>query len=146
MVSSIDSDYIYFIEDDYLHLPNSSQVIIEGLERFGDQANLTLYDHPDHYNKQEELINKYGLICLTNSTHWRSIESTTFTFAFKKQNFLKLKNTFKMCNLEDTLLHIQLLQRGLKLFSPMPGFSTHVNVPFFSKLVDWQQYNFDIKL
>lgn len=83
-----DSDIVYFLEDDYLHLPDSKQLLIEALE-IADYA--TLYDHPDQYlcrissHGGAAPLNNRDLhsyrIFLTGHSHWREIPSTTMTFA-----------------------------------------------------------------
>ena len=83
-----DEDIVYMLEDDYLHLSGSMQLIIEGLE-IADYV--TLYDHSDQYmtfdrNKPGAApLNRFGLhrwkIFVTEHSHWRETPSTTMTFA-----------------------------------------------------------------
>jgi len=40
-------DIVYFVENDYLHLPDSSKVLLDAFELGFDY--ITLYDHPDKY-------------------------------------------------------------------------------------------------
>lgn len=88
-----DNDNLYLLEDDYLHLVNSKEAILEGLE-IADYV--TLYDHPDLYTGMNPFVYKDTFkseIFLTKSTHWRSTISTTMTFAakvktLKKDNFI----------------------------------------------------------
>jgi hypothetical protein len=81
------SDRVYLLEDDYLHLPHSRKVILEGL-LIADYV--TLYDHPDKYRLFAESGNPFNYkqlqktrLYLTPTTHWREINSTTMTFACK---------------------------------------------------------------
>ena len=45
-IGNDDNDIVYFVEDDYLHLEGSEQLIEEGIER---ADYVSLYDHPDKY-------------------------------------------------------------------------------------------------
>jgi len=80
-----DDDIVYLLEDDYLHLPGSAAVLLEGLA-LADYV--TVYDHPDRYKLEADggtpLNHKRirpARIFVTQSTHWRETDSTTMTFA-----------------------------------------------------------------
>lgn len=100
VIKEYDSDdYVYFLEDDYLHLPRSKKVLLEGLKT---ADYVTLYDHPDKYLDSKNGGNPFNHgsfqkseIFVTESAHWRTINSTTMTFASKvktiKEDFQILK-------------------------------------------------------
>ena len=82
-----DDDIFYFIEDDYLHLPEAPIALEEGLHYFDY---VTLYDHPDKYNLHHGPINPYAkknryselTEVVAGPNHWwRTSNSTTMTFA-----------------------------------------------------------------
>ena len=95
-------DYLYLLEDDYLHLPGSRAALLEGLE-IADYV--TLYDHPDMYHPDGKGMNPFvhddmpkSSIYLTAHSHWRSTVSTTMTFAAQVQTLLEDKEVFiKFC-------------------------------------------------
>jgi hypothetical protein len=79
------SDAVYLLEDDYIHRSGSKKILLEGIN-IADYV--TLYDHPDKYFIESEGGNPFNYkqlqktrIYLTESTHWREINSTTMTFA-----------------------------------------------------------------
>jgi len=85
--SAKDDDIFYFIEDDYLHLPNAPAAIEEGLQYFDY---VTLYDHSDKYKLSGVPLNPYAKANrFSESTEivkgpaqiWRTSNSTTMTFA-----------------------------------------------------------------
>lgn len=82
-----DDDIFYFIEDDYLHLPEAPEAIEEGLNYFDY---VTLYDHSDKYTLSNTPLNPYAKANrFSESTEivkgkhqiWRTTNSTTMTFA-----------------------------------------------------------------
>ena len=91
-------DYLYLLEDDYLHLPGSREVLLEGLA-IADYV--TLYDHPDMYHPDGKGDNPFVhddlpkcSIYLTAHTHWRETISTTFTYAAKVQTLREDRNVW----------------------------------------------------
>ena len=92
--------YVYFLEDDYLHRGGAKTILLEGLQ-IADYV--TLYDHPDKYINIKNNGNPFNYFNLQKSTlfvtknsHWRTINSTTMTFAAKvktiKEDLSILKN------------------------------------------------------
>ncbi len=137
-----DTDIIYFVEDDYLHKKNSRAVLLEGLEK----ANfVSLYDNPDKYliNGPNRLING-GENCktmLTTSSHWRTTNSTTMTFATRVFNVKIYKsNLYSSCATEqpqDFKMWLEIL-KNTSLVIPIPGYSTHCHPPWISPLNLWE--------
>ena len=91
-------DFLYLLEDDYLHLPGSRTVLLEGLT-IADYV--TLYDHPDMYHPDGKGDNPFVhddlpkcSIYLTAHSHWRSTVSTTMTFAAQVKTLLEDREVF----------------------------------------------------
>jgi hypothetical protein len=85
-------DSVYLLEDDYLHLPGSKKVLLEGLE-IADYV--TLFDHPDKYKLDGKGGNTFNYkrlqktrLYLTATTHWRECNSTTMTFSCKVKTLI----------------------------------------------------------
>ena len=74
-----DDELVYFVEDDYLHLKNSSKLLEEGIKR---SDYVTLYDHPDKYTRLYD-GGEISKVIKTASSHWRYTISTCMTFATK---------------------------------------------------------------
>jgi GT2 family glycosyltransferase len=139
-VQQPDDEIVYLVEDDYLHLPDAEQILIEGVER---ADYVSLYDHPDKYMSPgpNPLVRDGGeasKVILTRSTHWKYTNSTTMTFAAKagtlKQDYNLLKQHCEYDIPLDFRMFTHLLQRGRKLITPIPGRSTHCDhfpSPFF---------------
>jgi hypothetical protein len=101
-----DDDDVYFLEDDYLHLNDAKEVLLEGL-RIADYV--TLYDSPDKYiafNKGG--YNHYVLengeetrVLLTKSAHWKITISATMTFACSVKVLKEDYKTWQLYTTQD---------------------------------------------
>jgi|ERR1017187_1085142 hypothetical protein len=144
LMSQLDSEFIASFEDDYLWLPNSDKILLEGLEKFNKIATISLYHHPDRLIRKDDVTWGQEYIFNTNSCYWRTSESNTATFAISKELFNKYKQEFINCSIHDRLLFINLLKNwGLRHLNPISEKygCTHVNKFFFSFFIDWEKYN-----
>lgn len=142
-----DSEIVYFVEDDYLHLPNCRAVLLEGLER---AHYVSLYDHRDKYIPASMGGNPFieddgaevTKVLLTNTTHWKLTNSTTMTFATKVTT-LKEDSSVWTKHTSGTYPHdfkcfLELRENGRTLITPLPGYSTHCEPMWASPLTDWE--------
>jgi hypothetical protein len=141
----IDDDTIlYFLEDDYVHQPEWGNILREGFEYMGVDY-ITLYDHKDKYflPMYENLQSK---ILVTPSTHWRTIPSTTNSYAMLARTFKKHYCIHtEYCDLikgytRDHDKFIRLWNEGSNLISCIPGYSTHCEIEYLSPIVNWNNY------
>jgi hypothetical protein len=135
------NDIVYFLEDDYIHRDGWIDVLQEGFDKIGADY-FTLYDHPDKYflPMYEDLTSK---IIATSNAHWRTVPSTTNTYACRYSTLIKHFDIHvKHCDLIDkwTKDHdkfIELWNSGSNLISCIPGYSAHVEAGMLSPLTDW---------
>jgi hypothetical protein len=133
---------VYFLEDDYLHMPGWVTVLREGLSLPGvDYA--TLYDHKDKYENSAYRDLQARILC-SPSTHWRTTPSTTNTFAMRFKTLMRDLEIHKAYSqnrkiTEDHAKFCALWDRGAVLISSIPGWSTHAETEFASPCVPWEQ-------
>lgn len=141
---SMDFDFCYFVEDDYLHTEDSICVLVDGFKSLGEDRIYTLYDHPDRYTRTDDLTRNVESIFHTDLSHWRTGESTTHTFAISKSLLKKHADIFDteafFTNDRD-LYRCLYTKRNVRLVSPIPGKSTHVNKYFLTPKFDWEKLN-----
>lgn len=131
-------DTVYFVEDDYIHRSGFIDIIREGLERVDY---VSLYDHPDKYQYENEAILFY-----TKSTHWRLTSSTTMTFACKVKTLQFDYQVFEKYCQNQTIPQDYYLwnyltkQLGRKLATPIPGFATHGETKWLAPVINWKKY------
>jgi hypothetical protein len=141
-----DDTFVYLVEDDYLHVKNSENVIKEGFN-CGDYV--SLYDHPDKYldggwpNPYVFGGGEETKVFLTKSSHWKYTNSTTMTFAVRVKTLREdIELMEKYCKDKipgDFQMFCELLNdKKRKLVTPIPGMSTHGQLPWFTPLVDWE--------
>ena len=143
-----DNDTVYFLENDYLHKPDSRVIIEEGFE-LGAKF-VSLYDHPDKYLSPEQGGNPYckggaedTRVYLTDSVHWKITNSTTMTFAAEvktlKENESILRNHTSGTHPNDFQMFLELRENNKLLVTPIPGYATHGETAWLSPLTDWSK-------
>lgn len=143
------TDVVYFLEDDYLHLPNSANIMKEGIDR---ADYVSLYDHNDTYIPASAGGNVFvddsgasrfpTLIFRTESSHWRTVSSTTMTFATTISQLHKDKLIWEKHTLgshpNDFQCFMELNRLGRSLITPIPGYSTHCEPRWASPGINWE--------
>lgn len=143
-----DEEIVYFIENDYLHKPNSEEILKEGFNL--GASFVSLYDHPDKYLPPEKGGNPYcqggaedTRVYKTDSVHWKITNSTTMTFAAKvktlKENEPTLREYTSDIHPNDFQMFLDLRSKNQLLITPLPGYSTHGETAWLSPLTDWSK-------
>jgi hypothetical protein len=140
-----DKEVVYFLENDYLHKPNSLKILLEGINMGADYV--SLYDHPDKYmdgaNPFVEGGGEYTKVFLSESCHWKLTNSTTMTFASKVKTLREdesiLRKWTNTTHPHDFQMFLELRDKGRSLITPLPGYSTHGETAWLTPLINWNQ-------
>jgi len=140
-------DKIYFAEDDYIYTANAPESIEEGLTIAEYSSG---YDHPDKYINYKEggpnhFIEHGGestRVLVTKHRHWKLTNSCCMTFATTVKVIQEDYETFTMNCIggipNDFAAFCELIQgKHRKLVSCIPSVSTHAEVRWLAKFVDW---------
>jgi hypothetical protein len=132
-------DLIYFLENDYLHLPGWVDKIIELFTTYNGLDYVSLYDHNDKYflPMYDSLVSK---IFTTNTHHWRTTPSTCGSFIITKQLFDDDYDIWSTAvGDHETFLYLNRERRRF-VYTPVPGLSTHCMGGLLSPTINWEQY------
>jgi hypothetical protein len=140
-----DETIIYFVENDYLHKPDSDKILVEGLQL--GYGYVSLYDHPDKYmNGANPFVEDGGevtRVMLTDSCHWKLTNSTTMTFASTvgtlRGDESILREFTKGTYPRDFEMFLALRDAGNGLVTPIPGYATHGETAWLTPLTDWSK-------
>ena len=143
-----DDEIVYFLENDYLHRYNADKVLESAFDLEFDYV--TLYDHPDKYLNPYEGGNPFcsnrsesTRVYLGKHCHWKLTNSTTMTFAAKVKTLKEDESILRKWTKEtypyDFQMFTELTQRGRRLASPLPGYSTHGETRWLSPLTNWKE-------
>jgi len=121
------NDLIYFVEDDYIHLPATFNEMILSYERISSQLNkevvLCPTDYPYLYTKIEP-----SNVFLGSNRHWRRVEETLCTFFTSKKLIEKHWNKLiSMCQFEHYPFEQPLheIYKTEYCLSPIPSLAIH---------------------
>lgn len=137
-------DLVYFVEDDYFHVDDWPLILADAFE-IPQVDYVTLYDHADKYFGMLPMYNSLtSKIYCGNMSHWRVVPNTTNTYAMKFRtlmNDLEIHYKYSKPELQwtrDAEKFAELSSHGRTLVSPIPGYSTHLENPYMSPLIDWE--------
>ena len=141
-----DDEIVYFLENDYLHKPESDKILEEGFELGSDYV--ALYDHPDKYmdggNPFVEGGGEVTKVFLSDSCHWKLTNSTTMTFAAKVKTLRRdeaiLRKHTSGKHPNDFQMFLELRDQGRTLITPLPGYATHGETEWLSPLTKWNEH------
>lgn len=132
---------LYFVEDDYLHLPHSISTIYHGTNNF---QLVTGYDHLDRYTRLDDVTKGKEYIAFSKKTncHWRTAESTCCTWSCTRELWNSAMRSYaRKFELNDRLLFRSLnFDHNIRLWTPILGVSTQVDQNL-SPGIDWEQFN-----
>jgi len=134
-VESRCTDLWYHIEDDYLHVPEAIQDMIDTVDQFeGNTGQLVAINpHDDIWRYTKQIYESF--ILLGPHRHYRTVRHTTYTCLASKKLFDKYKPVFnELVNLtisnagwvEDRSINQIWNQSDVMLFSPIPGLGFHI--------------------
>ncbi len=136
LADKLTGDWIYFVEDDYLHAPDAARVMVEGAMRFDL---LSLYDHLDRYTRSDDRTTGKETVALTSSCHWRTAESTCHTWACSRTRWLTIRDVCRKHGPNDRSFFYELIDMGIRLWTPIPGRATHCMKGYMSPMVNWDE-------
>ena len=142
-----DEDAVYFVEDDYLHVPGAKQSLVEGIS-IADYV--SLYDNSDKYinaadggpNHFIEYGGEMTRVVRTPSTHWKLTNSTTMTFAVTVGTLREDREVWgkftKGGHPRDFEAFLTLGESGRSVITPIPSVSTHCEYEWAAPGIDWK--------
>tara|TARA_Y100000310_G_scaffold295215_1_gene326336 strand:- start:993 stop:1733 length:741 start_codon:yes stop_codon:yes gene_type:complete len=141
-----EDDWIYILENDYLHANDWDKKILELSDSNIKFDYVSLYDHLDKYyhadkRRKQKSLHKdlHSQIFVSASHHWRTVPSTCGSWAFKVSTFLEDKQVFYDIPEDHKLFTYLRKEKGRSLISAVPGLSTHCVNEYMSPAVDWKR-------
>jgi hypothetical protein len=121
---------VYFVEDDYLHLPLAARSITQAIP-YADYV--TVYDHPDKYSKIYD-GGEVSKVFRTRSCHWRFTSSTTMTFAAQVKTLREDYQDWMTGTQGKHPLDFETFQhlggKGRTIAVSIPGAACHIDLTF----------------
>jgi hypothetical protein len=137
------NDIIYVLEDDYLHTKDWQEVLRDAFTIGSDSGEpmtdyVSLYDHPDKYT-YEMYKNLMSSMYLTKTRHWRTVPSTTNTFASLVRTLLDDSAMQLMYENNDHLKFLRLNEiYNRRVLTPLPSAACHAVWDLQSPFIDWK--------
>lgn len=136
-------DIIYFLENDYLHMPGWADEVNDLSKEGISWDYLTLYDHPDKYpnfcehHDSSRYVRLRSKLYATSHRHWRTIPNTCATYMVRRHTFLRDQRILSLGIYDFRLFRILTKLKRRMLISPIPALATHSMTGLLSPTIDW---------
>lgn len=129
------TDLWYHIEDDYLHVPEAIQDMIDSIDQFESNTGklVAINPHDDIWRYTKQIY--HSIILLGPYRHYRTVQHTTYTCLASRNLYNQYRNIFQdLVKLtinnegwvEDRSINQIWQQPNVMLFSPVPGLGFHI--------------------
>lgn len=159
-----DDEWVYMVEDDYLHVSDSFEILDEFIQNkkkiletsrkkknymnflVGNLADKPIFIHPPDYpDRYDPPWKRHSFLFLSKYCHWRQISNTTHTFMAESKTLKRFDKEIKASAVgpsdsklsEKVYGRIFFKNRALCL-SPIKGLSTHMTEGVMTPFVDWE--------
>jgi hypothetical protein len=134
------NDLIYFLENDYMHVPGWLNKVFELFKTYSGLDYISLYDHNDKYflPMYNNLVSK---IFTTENHHWRTVPSTCGSFILTKELFDKDYDILSTMEGDHNKWLWLNEHRSRSVITPIPGLSTHCMNGLLSPAINWSKIN-----
>lgn len=132
IASQTDED-VFFVEDDYLWIPDTFKYIKEAVRELDF---VSPYDHPGHY--LEERFDKHYEMRLIGSRTYREAPSNTLTFAMRNEIAKQTTTTMLRFGIQDHPMFDYLRKdMYLRVYCMCPAIATHLVRGLLAPNVIW---------
>jgi hypothetical protein len=138
-------DWIYFLENDYLHNENWVNKLSNIINHAQNLEYISLYDHFDKY-LYEQYDNLQSKFFFYGNHHWRSTPSTCASFLVSSKVLNEDAQIIKSSGGDHEFFTALAQINSRKIVSPIPGLSTHCMKDFLSPGIDWEKISNSSKL
>ncbi len=125
-----DSDWIYLLEDDYLHSENALNIMRDAQKYWG--GFIVPYELPIYYT--EDI---YSKILIGETCHWRTVHKGTMTTSARvttiKENMLIFKDI--AAKSDDSIF--ETIYKDTPCICPLPGVASHLAKGQMTPIIDW---------
>lgn len=129
-INELNEEFVYFVEDDYLHHEDADKILLDGFCR-PRVSYTTLFDHPDKYTEHYNFGETSKVY--RNKHHWRMTQSTTMTFAARRRDLAKHWKVWEEhtsgSHPNDHHIFTKILEEhGDQLACAIPGLAVHTDL------------------
>lgn len=125
-----DSDWIYIVEDDYLHSENALNIMRDAQKYWG--GFMVPYELPSYY-----IEDIYSKILIGETCHWRTVHKGTMTTCARVLTIKENMEIFKKMAPRSNDTMFETIYKDTPCICPLPGVASHLAKGQMTPIVDW---------